>query len=412
LYNKTPSDTQLVIKGKFSYEWAYKNMLILDKIGTKHERSSPLAGYKVAFCLHITKETSVLAKTVKRLGAEIAICSANPLSVQEDIAAFLSSEGINTFAWREETIEEYRGCIRQVLKFRPHILTDDGAELHVAAHRNKTRNILGGTEETTSGVRRLKSLESRKQLQYPIISVNEAYTKYMFDNRYGTGQSTIDGILRTTGIFMPGKHVVVCGYGWVGKGVSSRARGMGALVTVTEVDPIKALEAHMEGYSVKRLSDVADNGDIFLTCTGQKHVIREEHMTKMKNGAILANAGHFDVEIDTRYLYSQGRRPVEVRPNVEQISLPGRKIYLISKGRVINLTGAEGHPPQIMALSFANQLLSIIFISKNYRKMKKKTYPVPKRIDLSVADYAIQALDLRIDSLTNEQLSYNEEWDQ
>src|SRR5919199_5773619 len=292
-------------------------MRILERIKSKNENAKPLSGYRLGLCLHITKETSVLVMAAKQLGADIALCSANPLSVQEDIAAFLRLEGVKVFAWKGETLKEYKDCIAEVVKFKPEIITDDGAELHIQAHKSDAKNVVGGTEETTSGVRRLESLESKNMLSYPVIKVNDANTKHIFDNKYGTGQSTIDGILRSTGIFLAGKHVVVCGYGWVGKGLSLRARGMGAIVTVTEVDPIKALEAHMDGFNVSRLSDVAERGEIFVTCTGQTDVIRQEHIKKMKNGAVLANAGHFDVEIDTNYLYSHGGPAMTVRPNVE-----------------------------------------------------------------------------------------------
>jgi adenosylhomocysteinase len=347
----------------------------------------------------------------KRLGAQIALCSANPLSVQEDIAAFLRIEGVKVFAWKGETLKEYKDCIAKVVKFKPDIITDDGAELHIEAHRSYAKNVVGGTEETTSGVRRLESLESKNMLSYPVIKVNDANTKHMFDNKYGTGQSTIDGILRSTGIFLAGKHVVVCGYGWVGKGLSLRGRGMGAIVTVTEVDPIKALEAHMDGFNVNRLSNVAQSADIFITCTGQTHVIREEHIKKMKDGAMLANAGHFDVEIDVNYIYRQGGSPITVRPNVESITIDGKRIFLLSKGRVVNLIGAEGHPPEIMALSFANQLLSIIFICNNHGKMQKRTYDVPKEIDVSVAKYALESMNIKIDSMTERQISYGTQWE-
>jgi adenosylhomocysteinase len=266
--------------------------------------------------------------------------------------------------------------------------------------------IFGGSEETTSGVKRLKALERRKRLMYPVIAVNDAYTKHMFDNRYGTGQSTIDGILRTTSLFLPGKQIIVCGYGWVGKGVAARTRGMGAIITITEIDPIKAIEANMDGFNVKRLSDVVSIGDIFITCTGQTHVIREEHIKKMKSGAILANAGHFDIEIDTKYLYSQDKSPASVRADIDCFNIVGKKIYLISKGRVVNLVGAEGHPPEVMALSFANQLLSIIFISKNYHKMENKIYNVPREIDQSVAKYALDSMNIEIDKMTKTQRLY------
>lgn len=385
-------------------------MVILDKIKIKNEKKKPLAGYRIGFCLHITKETSVLVMTAKELGADVALCSANPLSVQDDIAAFLSSEGITTFAWRGETKREYDECINSVLKFRPNIITDDGSDLHIAANKTKVK-IFGGSEETTSGVKRLKALERRKRLMYPVIAVNDAYTKHMFDNRYGTGQSTIDGILRTTSLFLPGKQIIVCGYGWVGKGVAARTRGMGAITTITEIDPIKAIEANMDGFNVKRLSDVVSIGDIFITCTGQTNVIREEHIKKMKSGAILANAGHFDIEIDTKYLYSQDRSPARVRADIDCFNIVGKKIYLISKGRVVNLVGAEGHPPEVMALSFANQLLSIIFISKNYHKMENKIYNVPREIDQSVAKYALDSMNIEIDKMTKTQRLYIDKWE-
>jgi adenosylhomocysteinase len=385
-------------------------MVILDKIKIKHEKKKPLAGYRIGFCLHITKETSVLVMAAKELGADVALCSANPLSVQDDIAAFLSSEGVTTFAWRGETKREYDACINSVLKFRPNIITDDGSDLHIAANKTKVK-IFGGSEETTSGVKRLKALERRKRLMYPVIAVNDAYTKHMFDNRYGTGQSTIDGILRTTSLFLPGKQIIVCGYGWVGKGVAARTRGMGAIITITEIDPIKAIEANMDGFNVKRLSDVVSIGDIFITCTGQTHVIREEHIKKMKSGAILANAGHFDIEIDTKYLYSQDKSPASVRADIDCFNIVGKKIYLISKGRVVNLVGAEGHPPEVMALSFANQLLSIIFISKNYHKMENKIYNVPREIDQSVAKYALDSMNIEIDKMTKTQRLYIDKWE-
>jgi adenosylhomocysteinase len=404
------ADIQLAQNGKLSYQWARDHMVILDKIKIKNEKKKPLAGYRIGFCLHITKETSVLVMAAKELGADVALCSANPLSVQDDIAAFLSSEGVTTFAWRGETKREYDACINSVLKFRPNIITDDGSDLHIAANKTKVK-IFGGSEETTSGVKRLKALERRKRLMYPVIAVNDAYTKHMFDNRYGTGQSTIDGILRTTSLFLPGKQIIVCGYGWVGKGVAARTRGMGAIITITEIDPIKAIEANMDGFNVKRLSDVVSIGDIFITCTGQTHVIREEHIKKMKSGAILANAGHFDIEIDTKYLYSQDKSPASVRADIDCFNIVGKKIYLISKGRVVNLVGAEGHPPEVMALSFANQLLSIIFISKNYHKMENKIYNVPREIDQSVAKYALDSMNIEIDKMTKTQRLYIDKWE-
>ncbi|HEX9678605.1 adenosylhomocysteinase [Nitrososphaera sp.] len=397
------ANATLVESGKLSYGWARTRMSIIERIA-KGKRK-PLEGFRVGFCLHVTKETSVLVMAAKELGAEVALCSANPLSVQDDIAAFLHGEGVAVYAWRNETQAEYKKCIRDVIAFKPDIVTDDGGDLHYAAHGAKARGIMGGTEETTSGVRRLSALEKSKKLRYPVIAVNNARTKYLFDNRYGTGQSTLDGILRATGMFLAGSRVVVCGYGWVGKGVAAMAHGMGAAVTVTEVDPIKALEAKMDGFAVAPLEKAAEQGDVFITCTGQTGVIRKEHFAKMKDGAILANTGHFDVEIDASFLYRNGRS-VEVKPNVECFKFGGKKLYLLSKGRVVNLVAAEGHPPEVMALSFANQLASILHVAKNHASMEKKVHPVPESIDDAVARLALVAMSVEIDKPTAKQKKY------
>lgn len=399
------ADSKLAAKGRSSHEWAARRMDIIEKIVKKNKGAQLLAGLRLGFCLHVTKETSVLAMAAKSLGAEIAICSANPLSAQDDVAAFLHDEGLYVYAWRGETEAQYRRCIESVVKFRPAIVTDDGGDLHAAAHKQKARGIAGGTEETTSGVKRLAALERAGKLLYPVMAVNNARTKYLFDNRHGTGQSTLDGILRATDMLLAGKNVVVCGYGWVGKGVASRARGMGAIVTVTEVDPVKAIEAKMDGFMVSRLSDAAPAGDIFVTCTGQTGVIRKEHFLKMKDGTVLANAGHFDVEIDAGTLYAIGR-PVQVRPNVERFDVNGKRLFLLSKGRVVNLVAAEGHPPEVMALSFANQLLSILHVAKNHGKMQARIYVVPEKIDDQVARYALDAMGITIDEMTKEQKRY------
>lgn len=399
------ADSELADKGKLAHEWAAGRMGIIEKIAAKSAREQPLAGLRLGICLHITKETSVLAMAAKRLGAQIAICSANPLSAQDDIAAFLYEQELHVYAWRGETKSQYKHCIQSVLAFRPAILTDDGGDLHAAVHLKKAKGIVGGTEETTSGVKRLTALERAGRLLYPVIAVNNARTKYLFDNRHGTGQSTLDGILRSTGILFAGKNVVVCGYGWVGKGVATRARGMGAAVTVTEVDPVRAIEASMDGFAVMKLSDAAPAGDVFVTCTGQTGVIRKEHFLKMKDGAMLANAGHFDVEIDANALYAIAR-PVQVRPDVERVSVNGKGLFLLAKGRVVNLVAAEGHPPEVMALSFANQLLSILHVAKNYRRMEAKVHDVPEKIDGQVAEYALDAMGIAIDEMTKEQRRY------
>jgi adenosylhomocysteinase len=399
------ADSRLAGKGRLSHEWALRRMGIIEKIRSKNEQEQPLAGLRLGFCLHITKETSVLAMAVKSLGAEIALCSANPLSAQDDIAAFLYEQGLHVYAWRGETKTQYRQCIHSVIAFRPAIVTDDGGDLHVAAHLQKTKNIVGGTEETTTGVKRLAALEGAGKLLYPVIAVNNTRTKYLFDNRHGTGQSTLDGILRATDMLFAGKNVVVCGYGWVGKGVASRARGMGAIVTVTEVDPVRAIEARMDGFAVSRLSYAAPAGDVFVTCTGQTGVIRKEHFLKMKDGAVLANAGHFDVEIDCGTLYASCR-PVQVRPNVERFTVNGKRLFLLSKGRAVNLVAAEGNQPEVMALSFANQLLSILHIAKNHGKMERKVHSVPEELDELVAMQALYAIGIRIDKMTKEQRRY------
>ena len=394
-------------KGKLSYDWALKSMKIITMIMEKESGKKPLSGLKVAFCLHITKETSVLVMAAKKLGAKVLLCSANPLSVQEDILEFLKSNDITIFAKKDQSEKEYFENISRTVECSPDLIVDDGSEMHVLVHKKKLKTVIGGTEETTSGIHRLVILDHKKSLLYPVIGVNNAYTKYLFDNRYGTGQSTVDGILRTTGIFIPGKNFVVCGYGWVGKGVSSCLRGLGAKVTVTEVDPIKALEAYMDGFNVSRMKDVAGMGDFFITCTGQTSVIRKEHIYQMKDGVFISNAGHFDVEIDIDYLHTIDKCPKQVRPYVQSFNVGGKKINLVSNGRVINLVGAEGHPPEVMALSFANQLLSIIYLAKNYKKMENILYPVPSTIDNKIAEYALDSFSVVIDKLTSEQIAYH-----
>jgi adenosylhomocysteinase len=401
------ADSNLAEKGRRSYEWAASRMGIVEKIRAINESSQLLAGFRLGFCLHITKETSVLVMAAKSLGADIAICSANPLSAQDDIAAFLYNRGVNVYAWRGETESEYQQCILDVLAFRPAIITDDGGDLHSMAHQQEAKDIVGGTEETTSGVKRLVALERASRLLYPIVAVNNARTKYLFDNRHGTGQSTLDGILRATGILLAGKNIVVCGYGWVGKGVATRAKGMGAIVTVTEVDPIKAIEAKMDGFEVMRMSDAAPVGDVFVTCTGQTCVIRKEHFLKMKDAVILANAGHFNVEIDIESLYNISRyQPVQISPNIERYDVNGKRLFLLSKGRVVNLVAAEGHPPEVMALSFANQLLSILYITKNHDTMEVKVHSVPEQIDQDVGSYALDSMGIKIDQMIEEQEHY------
>jgi adenosylhomocysteinase len=398
--------SELINRGKKSWEWAASHMDIINTIISENIADKPLKGLKLGLSLHITKETSVLIIALIRLGSKVSLCSANPLSVQEDIAAFLSSKGVKVYAWKDETEKEYFNNLSRVLFDNPQILTDDGSDLHVMAHNEKILGILGGTEETTSGVTRLKALEEDAKLLYPVIGINNANTKHLFDNRYGTGQSTLYGIIRLTNVLIAGKHIVVCGYGYVGKGVASRARGLGANVTVVEVDPVKAIEAYMEGYDVKRINQVVDRADIFITCTGQKNIITAQHFRRMKNGVILANAGHFDNEIDVKKLFVESDKSYSIKPYLDCFNIHGRKIYLLCRGRVVNLVGAEGNPPEVMAMSFANQLLSILYISRNHRKMQKKVYSVPEKIDLKIANLSLKHLGIKIDKLTQLQRKY------
>ncbi|MGQ0377393.1 MAG: adenosylhomocysteinase [Nitrososphaerota archaeon] len=407
-------DQKLAKKGKLSYEWAKNHMQILDNTISRLKKSQPFKGITLGFCLHITKETSVLLMGAKELGAKVVACGGNPLTTQDDIAAFLASQGIHIYAWAGETVKEYDWCIEQVLNHKPIILTDDGADMNVKAHfdkKFKSLKILGATEETTAGVNRIRAIEKQGKLRYPVIVVNDAYTKHLFDNRYGTGQSTVDGYLRAMNLLFASKRVVVVGYGWVGKGVAARCHGMGSKIIVTEVDPIKALEAHMDGFEVMPMAQAARIGDIFVTCTGMTGVIRKEHILKMKDGTILGNVGHFDVEIDSTFLLKKSKSVREVRPNLDECVLQnGKKIYLIGKGRLGNLVAAEGHPPEVMAQSFSNQLLSILYILKNHKKLENKVMKVPQEIDRQVAVDALKAMGVKTDNLTKEQISYMNSW--
>lgn len=405
-------DVNLSGKGRISYEWARAHMGILEKSIERLEHEQPLDGVKCALCLHITKETSVLALGLKRLGADVSMCAANPLSTQDDIAAFLAEQGIDIYAWSGESMQEYYDCIRAVLNTKPDTVTDDGSDMHALYHKEfiNTFKPLGGTEETTTGVIRLKALENDGKLAYPVIAVNDAYTKHLFDNRYGTGQSTIDGIMRATSLLLAGKTVVVAGYGWVGKGIANRARGMNARVIVTEVDPVKALEAYMDGFMVMPMLDACKHADIIITATGQRSVVNSEHFKVMKDKVILANAGHFDVEIDVRWLEDNADSKRSVRDNLDEYNVNGKSIYLIAKGRIANLVAAEGHPPEVMALSFSNQLLSIVYIVRNHDRLRNALYKVPEEIDAQVALNALDAMGIKIDMLSKEQLEYAKSW--
>ena len=369
---------------------------------------------RVGVCLHVSKETSVLVIGLRSLGAEVSLCAANPLSTQDEIAAYLSTKGVHVYAWKGESASEYKESIRNVLRDEPDIVMDDGADAHAMIHQEdefSNLRILGGTEETTTGVLRLKALEKSGILRYPVIAVNNAKTKHLFDNRYGTGQSTFDGIMRSTALLIAGKQVVVCGYGWVGRGIAARARGLGAHVIVTEIDPVKALEAHTDGFEAMPMREASLRGDFFITATGQTGVIRGEHIDKMKNGAILANAGHFDVEVDVKYLEAQSTAKKQVRPYLDEYSLPsGRVIYLLAQGRIANLVAAEGHPPEVMMMSFSNQLLSALHISKQYKVLGRRIHEVPAEIDSQVANNALEAIGVIVDNPTPEQVRYGESW--
>lgn len=404
----------LAEKGKKQIEWARMHMPVLRIIADEFSREKPLKGIRIAAVLHVTKETAVLVETLLAGGAEVWLAASNPLSTQDDVAAALASEGVHVYAWRGETEEEYFNAIKTIASAEPQIVIDDGGDLHAYLHSTAqeiAKKVFGGTEETTTGVHRLKAMERQGILKYPVIAVNNALTKFMFDNRYGTGQSTIDGILRATNILIAGKIVVVAGYGWVGRGIAWRARGMGARVIVTEVDPIRALEAVMDGFEVMRMDEVAGIGDVFITATGNINVITKVHFEKMKDGAILANAGHFDVEVSVKDLESMAISKREIRDCVTEYVLPnGKRLYLLGRGRLVNLVCAEGHSSEVMDMSFANQALAARYIVENRGVLERKVYNVPLEIDRRVAELKLRSMGIEIDVLTDEQRKYLESW--
>ena len=393
--------------GKSEYLWAKKHMPVLDRLTRRFVSKKSLENFRLGICLHITKETSVLLMALKEAGAEVNLCPANPLSIQDPVKSFLINNDIKIFSKKDDTLLDFYSNMEGVLDTKPHIITDDGGELHKRALCRKF-NVMGGTEETTSGVNRLTAWGKEGLLMYPIIAVNRSRTKYLFDNRYGTGQSTIEGILKTTGILLSSKRIVICGYGWVGKGVAKCAKGMGAKVTITEVNPLKALEAYFDGFEVKPLNEVISNGDIFITCTGQVNVIGQDQIEKINEGAILCNAGHFDVEIDINYLNSIDQNHFSPRMNVEcyKVGEKKKKIYLLAKGRVINLVGAEGNSPEVMSISFANQFLSIDYLSRFHEKLDNQIYNTPKKIERKIILAAMDSFGLKIDRLTPQQNEY------
>ena len=405
------ADAKLSKEGERNFLWAKAHMGALTNLAEKYAKSKPLEGVRIGVCLHVTKETSVLIDALLMAGASVKLAGANPLSTQDDIAAYLSTR-TDVWAWRGQSSKEYNWCIGQVLGSHPEQIIDDGADLHVAAHTSKAKGVVGGSEETTTGVMRLKALEADGKLAYPVIAVNDAKTKFMFDNRYGTGQSTLDGIMRATALLLAGVRAVVVGYGWVGKGVAMRARGMGARVTVVEVDPVKALEAHLDGFDVSDIEAAARDGQLFVTTTGQKSVIPYSAIEKMKDGAILSNAGHFDVEIDVKTMMSKAKGVKEVRPNVDEVMLPsGKKVYLVGKGRIANLVAAEGHPPEVMQMSFANQMMAAIRIHSDHDKMQRQVYGVPPELEDEVARAALKSMGISIGTQTKEQREYAKSWE-
>ena len=408
-------DLSLAAAGRLRVEWAEHSMPVLRQIRERFAKEQPLAGIRVGACLHVTTETAVLMTTLKAGGARVALCASNPLSTQDDVAAALVKEfDTPVFAQKGEDTARYYRHIQAVLAINPQITMDDGADLITTLHgaeRPRLPGIIGGTEETTTGVIRLRAMERDGVLAYPIIAVNDADTKHLFDNRYGTGQSTIDGILRATNTLLAGKIIVVSGYGMCGRGVASRARGMGAQVVITEVDALRALEAVMEGYQVLPMSRAAEVGDLFVTVTGNTSVIRKEHFPRMKDGAILANSGHFNVEIDLEALGALSRGHRTVRPFVEEYVLPGdRRIYVLGEGRLINLTAAEGHPAAVMDMSFANQALAVEHLVKQGRALEKRVYGVPREIDREIARLKLASMDIQVDELTPDQETYLSSW--
>jgi len=407
-------DISLAPEGKLKIEWSGRQMPVLQTIQKRFVKEKPFKSHTIAACLHITSETANLLVTLRAGGANVVCCASNPLSTQDSVAASLVKDfAIPTFAIKGEDNETYYKHVSAVLDYRPQITMDDGADLINLLHTKRTdllSKIIGSSEETTTGVIRLKAMEKDNVLQVPVIAVNDSDTKHLFDNRYGTGQSTIDGILRATNILLAGKTFVVAGYGWCSRGIALRAKGMGANVIVTEIDPVRGLEAAMDGYRVMKMNEAVKIGDIFVSATGDKHVLTLEHMRLMKDGAMIANSGHFDVEIDMEGLEKTKKSKRTIRQNLDEYILDGKKIYILGEGRLVNLAAAEGHPAEVMDMSFANQALAAEFFVKNKGKLQNKVYILPKTLDLEVAALKLQAMGISIDKLTKEQEKYLSSW--
>ncbi len=408
-------DLSLAEAGRRRIEWAFQSMPVLQQIRKQFIKDQPLAGIRISACLHVTTETANLMVALRDGGAAPVLCASNPLSTQDDVAAALVRDyGIPVFAIKGESNETYYAHIAAAIEHQPQVTMDDGCDLVTTLHTRRQellKGVLGGTEETTTGVIRLRAMAQEGVLRYPVIAVNDAMTKHLFDNRYGTGQSTVDGIIRATNILLAGINFVVAGYGWCGRGVALRARGMGANVIICEVDPIKALEALMDGYRVMSMAEAAEVGDVFVTLTGNKNVIGREHFERLKNGAILANSGHFNVEIDLEALARMASSRRTVREFVEEYALrDGRRIYVLGEGRLINLAAAEGHPASVMDMSFANQALAVEYLVENHARLERRVYPVPEELDKRVARMKLESMGVKIDRLTPEQERYLASW--
>ncbi|MBI1795778.1 MAG: adenosylhomocysteinase [Candidatus Eisenbacteria bacterium] len=408
-------DLRLAREGRLRIEWADRHMPVLRQIRARFAKQRPLKGIRIAACLHVTTETANLARTLQAGGAEVFLCGSNPLSTQDDVAAALVTHyGIATFAIKGEDHKTYYSHILSCIEARPHLTMDDGCDLVTVLHtkkKNYLRGVFAGTEETSTGVTRLRAMAATKVLRYPVVAINDADTKHLFDNRYGTGQSTIDGILRATNMLIAGSTVVIAGYGWCGRGVANRAKGMGATVLVTEINPLRALEAAMDGFQVVSMADAAPRGDLFVTLTGNKSVLRREHFLAMKDGAIIANSGHFNVEIDIPALERLSGSRRTVRTFVEEFRLKGgKRVFLLGEGRLINLAAAEGHPAMVMDMSFANQALSVEFLRKKAKSLKREVFVVPAPIDKEVARLKLASMNVAIDTLTPEQDKYMRTW--
>ncbi len=397
------------MEGFKKIDWAERHMKVLAKIREEMEKDRPLDGMKIGMALHVEAKTAVLVKTLIAAGAEVAITACNPMSTQDDVAEALRSLGVKCYAKRGMSIEEYYSAIQKVADFMPEIVIDDGADLIFELHKRRQK-VKGASEETTTGVIRLKAMERDGVLMFPVIAVNDALTKFLFDNRYGTGQSTVDGLLRATNMLLAGKRIVVAGYGWCGRGIAMRCRGMGAKVIVTEVDEVRALEAIMDGFEVMPMDEACEIGDIFITATGNINVIRDEHMKKMKDGAILANAGHFNVEIDVSALERMAKSVREVRKYVKEYDINGKRLYLLAEGRLVNLVAGDGHPIEVMDMSFSNQALAVRYIAENWEKLENRVYRLPEELDRKVAKLKLETLGVKIDKLTEEQIKYLSDW--